>query len=248
MKIIHISDLHIGEKKESPEVLDKLIQEVNESRPETIIITGDLTDEGLEREYKDVVEILKRFEKKPYVVPGNHDARNDGLEIFREHFTKPPFADYIKNLNAVLIGLNSSLPDSQEGMIGEQQLEWLTRQLEDIPKWQVPGKKILFMHHHILPIPHTGRERNILYDAGELLELAKNNGIDMILSGHKHQHYVWQLNNIIISNAGTAFANKLLLRNKHSYNIVTIGENHITIELKEIGFPAKPLFHYEKNA
>lgn len=243
MKIIHISDLHIGEGKESPEILEKLIEEVNSSSPEAIFITGDLTDEGLLKEYKEISQIIKGFVKMPYVVPGNHDARNDGLELFKEYFTKPPFAEYIESLGATAIGLNSTLPDVNEGMIGDTQMEWLREQLK-----VARGRKILYMHHHVLPVPHTGRERNILFDAGELLEIAKEHKVDVILSGHKHQHYVWLLDDIIIANAGTAFANKLILHNRHSYNIITIGHEEITVELKEIGFPAKPLLLFKPKS
>src|SRR3712207_8793452 len=31
--------------------------------------------------------------------------------------------------------------------------------------------KIFVIHHHLIPIPGTGRERNIIYDAGDVLEL-----------------------------------------------------------------------------
>ncbi len=32
-------------------------------------------------------------------------------------------------------------------------------------------RKIITFHHHLLPIPQTGRERNILLDAGDLLKV-----------------------------------------------------------------------------
>lgn len=240
MKIIHLSDLHIGESKTHPEILDNLIEEINEAKPETIFITGDLTNEGLKQEYQEVAKIIQRFNKMPYIVPGNHDARNDGLELFKEHFAKPPFAEYVEHLDATAIALNSTLPDVNEGMIGDVQMEWLREQLKS-----ARGRKIMYMHHHVLPVPHTGRERNILFDAGDFLQLAKEYKVDLILSGHKHQHHVWLLENMIIANAGTAFANKLILNNRHSYNIITVAEDTITVELKEIGYPVKPLLLFK---
>lgn len=246
MKIIHLTDLHIGENKTDPSILDKLIGEVNSANPEAIFITGDLTDNGFAKEYQEVSAIIKKFEKIPYVIPGNHDARHDGLELFAEYFKKPPFAEYIETLDATAIGLNSALPDVDDGMIGEQQLTWLKKNLKD-KEWEAKGKKILFMHHHALPVPHTGRERNILYDAGDFLQLAKDAGVEIILSGHKHQHHVWLLEDMIVANAGTAFSNKLILHNRHSYNVISFGEDGVAVELKEIGFPAKPLLHFKPH-
>lgn len=240
MKIIHISDLHIGEKKDDPQILDALIDEVNAANPEAVFITGDLTDEGRAKEYEEVAKVVKRFKKMPYIVPGNHDARNDGLELFQENFAMPPFAEYIEHLNATAMGLNSTMSDTNDGMIGQEQMEWLKENLN-----KAKGRKILYMHHHVLPVPHTGRERNILYDAGDLLQLAQDNKIDIILSGHKHQHYAWLLGNIVIANAGTAYSNKLILHNKYSYNVITVGKEEISVELKEIGFSSRPLLLFK---
>src|SRR3712207_9542099 len=47
--------------------------------------------------------------------------------------------------------------------------------------------KIFVIHHHLIPIPGTGRERNIIYDAGDVLELLDDVGADLVLSGHKHE-------------------------------------------------------------
>src|SRR6202051_973147 len=44
--------------------------------PDMVIITGDLTESGLEAEYANVSAILGRTLSVPvYVVPGNHDRR-----------------------------------------------------------------------------------------------------------------------------------------------------------------------------
>ena len=42
------------------------------------------------------------------------------------------------------------------------------------------------LHHHLLPVPGTGRERNIVYDAGDAIECLQRAGVDLVLSGHKH--------------------------------------------------------------
>ena len=46
MQIVQISDLHVGSQF-LQEKFDILVDEVNELNPDVIVITGDLTNQGL---------------------------------------------------------------------------------------------------------------------------------------------------------------------------------------------------------
>ena len=63
MKIVQISDLHVGSQF-LPEKFDILVDEVNEINPDVIVITGDLTNEGLMSEYKQCKSLLTKFNTK----------------------------------------------------------------------------------------------------------------------------------------------------------------------------------------
>ena len=63
--------------------------------------------------------------------------------------------------------------------------------------------RLLMLHHHLLPIPGTGRERNMVYDAGDVLEVLQECGVNLVLSGHKHVPYAWRLESLFVVNAGT---------------------------------------------
>ena len=89
-KIVHISDLHFSEKKESllqnSEYVDKLVESLKDFEGlDTLIISGDIVDQGgNERIYKKVDECLKRFREElgiKYIlcVPGNHDVNRNLL-------------------------------------------------------------------------------------------------------------------------------------------------------------------------
>ena len=49
MKIVQLSDVHFGSQFRS-DIFDKVIEEVNDLSPDAVIITGDLTNEGLKEE------------------------------------------------------------------------------------------------------------------------------------------------------------------------------------------------------
>ena len=57
MQIVQISDLHVGSQF-LQEKFDILVDEVNELNPDVIIITGDLTNEGLMKEYEKCKSFL----------------------------------------------------------------------------------------------------------------------------------------------------------------------------------------------
>ena len=46
MQLVQISDIHIGSFFKQ-QVFDNLVDEVNKLMPDAIVITGDLTDDGL---------------------------------------------------------------------------------------------------------------------------------------------------------------------------------------------------------
>ena len=86
MLIVQISDLHVGSQF-LQEKFDILVNEVNELNPGVIIITGDLTNEGLMKEYEQCKSLLKQFNtKKIITISGNHDYRNTGYLLFKKFF------------------------------------------------------------------------------------------------------------------------------------------------------------------
>jgi len=44
--LVQISDIHIGSLY-NQSIFDSIVQEVNELHPNAIVVTGDLTDEGI---------------------------------------------------------------------------------------------------------------------------------------------------------------------------------------------------------
>src|SRR5881398_2018298 len=91
--IAHISDPHVGSPFFVPNLMNRVIVELNELEPEAVICTGDLTNEGYRQEYKNCAAYFARIRPPVHVVPGNHDARNVGYLHFEEligprHWTK----------------------------------------------------------------------------------------------------------------------------------------------------------------
>ena len=216
MRIAHISDLHITGENFVKEWGENLIKILNDIEPDIIVITGDLTDDGYIHEYEVVKDYLDRINAKKLIVPGNHDARNKGYEIFEEIFgTRYPF--YENDVVAIL-GIDSSEPDIDDGHIGRENYPIIK---EKLSKNKI---KIMALHHHLIPIPGTGRERNIPIDAGDVLQLCMELKIDFVLSGHKHLPWKWKLEDTYFITAGTACSRRLKGKSYPSFNLIEINE------------------------
>src|SRR5919109_1853067 len=86
MQIVQISDLHFGGLF-IQSVFDAVVDEVNKLKPDAIIVTGDLTDDGLLIQFEKARNELKRFScPNMIVIAGNHDYRHTGYLLFKKFF------------------------------------------------------------------------------------------------------------------------------------------------------------------
>lgn len=223
MKMIHLSDLHTSSPHFIPELGERVLEEVNSIRPDVVVITGDITDDGYPHEYEIAKEYIDRIKcEAKVVVPGNHDARNVGYEIFQDVFgSRFPV---IKDEDVVIVGIDSSEPDLDDGHIGRNNYLFLREHFS-----LNHGLKILALHHHLIPIPKTGRERNIPVDAGAVLELIVELGVDLVLSGHKHIPWKWRLEDTYFVNAGTATTSRVKGNFPQSFNLLQVEDRNIRI-------------------
>ena len=223
MKIAHISDLHLTGSNFVPEWGENALDILKSIKPELALITGDLTDEGYAHEYDIAKEYVDRIEvKNKIVIPGNHDSRNAGHGIFEELFGTR-FPSYEQD-RLVILGLDSTEPDIDDGHVGRENYDMIKE------KFSEKGMmKVLALHHHLVAIPGTGRERNIAVDAGQVLRLCNELGVDFVLSGHKHLPWVWKIERFYLITAGTATSRRLKGKSYPSFNVMEIEDESVTV-------------------
>lgn len=224
--IAQISDLHCGSQYHIPSLATRVVDEINELRPDALVVTGDLTDMGFRQEFKVAHRLISRMDvENVLVLPGNHDARNVGDLHFEELFGSR--STELRFRGVRILGLDSSEPDLDAGRIGRNRYRWIEERFSEPDEF-----KIVALHHHLLPVPGTGRERNIVYDAGDVLRVLGGSGCDVVLCGHKHVPHVWRLEDMIVVNAGTACSHRLRGLTRASYNILEITEDRVKVILK----------------
>jgi Icc protein len=221
--IAHISDLHCGGPHFAPNLLERAISEINDLHPNLVVCSGDLTTFGFRNEYLEAKRYLDRIDCECLVVvPGNHDSRNVGYVHFEELFGDRSSVTRVDGV--IIVAVDSSEPDLDHGEIGRGRYGWIEEQ------FAYPADlRIFVLHHHLLPVPGTGRERNVVYDAGDALECLQRSGVHLVLSGHKHVPYAWRLESLFVINTGTVSSLRLRGNTRPCYNIVEISGSHVDV-------------------
>ncbi len=241
MEIVQLSDIHVGSQFRG-EIFENVIDEVNALKPDIVVITGDLTNEGLIGEYEKCKDLVSKLNVDKIIsISGNHDYRNTGYLVFKKYF---PFQT-INELSddVVLVTLGTARPDRNEGEVGYRQTLWLERTMK---KYE-DKITILAMHHHLIGIPDTGSERVTILDAGDVLRTILDTKVDLVLCGHKHRPWIWRFNNLSIVNAGTTSSDRMRGLFENTYNIVNVEKNKLEIDLKIIGGKRMHLEDIVKN-
>ena len=217
MKIAHISDTHFP--RITCKSFDTAIERINGSDVDFVIHTGDLVNRGYLREYEEAIRQFSRLKKPIIYVPGNHDGKNVGLKLFETLIG--PLKGVKEGENYVVIYLNSVIPDMSEGRISNSSFLWLKRVLRKYIDKEI---KIVSFHHHLVPVPNTGRERNVLFNSGDILDLLIRYGVTLVLNGHKHYPNVCKVEDMVVVNAGTVCSTKTRLGDVNSFNIIEIND------------------------
>lgn len=147
--LVQLSDLHIGGNENGMDPIPRL-EAVAEAvralpnRPDAVLVSGDLTDDGAADGYQLAREMLARLEVPLHVLPGNHDHRGR----LREAFDLPGAGDVPINYSARvgelrLVAFDSIVPGQDPGDFPPDQLRWLDEALSAEP--QAPT--LLALHH-----------------------------------------------------------------------------------------------------
>jgi 3',5'-cyclic AMP phosphodiesterase CpdA len=236
MQIVQLSDLHVGGLFKE-DAFNTIVNEVNELSPDVVIISGDLTDDGLIFQFQQARALIQKINCSNLItLPGNHDYRHTGYLLFKKFF---PFSKQIHEFeNLVILTLGTARPDRDEGEVGHRQNVWM----EDVLDRHNGKTKIVVMHHHLIAIPDTGYANVVgILDAGDTLRACLESKVDLVLCGHKHRPWIWNLGALKIAYAGTASSWRYRGVFDDTYNIISVNRGKIDIDIKVVGGKRQPL-------
>lgn len=236
-RLLLISDTHITNDIDpyyNSQMFRKGMEEIKKIKNvDYFIHLGDLTQEGTYLQYELALDLIQSINKENfYIIPGNHDARNEGYLLFEDFFGSRTFE--IEDEIFYMLGIDSSLPDQNFGRIGNRAITNSRKKfLEHQDKI-----KILTFHHQLIPIPMTGRERSAIIDGGDALAMTLETDVNLVLNGHRHISNVYSCTDgegeLVIFNCGTLSCNQTRYRELFSYTILDLSENTAMFTTKKL--------------
>lgn len=211
MRILHISDLHIGKEADIDrwKKAEKLVRKIKQTWGDDddkplVLITGDVVDDGTEMEYIEARRILRPLHRAGFQVaplPGNHDYGWNGAHALEKRFklfkkyllgivTRVTYPDvpYADN-DVTLITLNSMHAETGywDGLLADGELG--SRQLEDLDELvttlrderKKTHRIVVALHHHPFQFPDDPPLKKIKERIGHRLKDGKK--LMRLLSG-----------------------------------------------------------------
>ncbi len=165
-RIVHFSDLHYGMIKEHK--LEKIVDTINSLKPDIVIFTGDLVEQGYDLTDNDIKVLIKNLgninaKLGKYAIYGNHDTSNESLNdiMYDSKFSllKNNYDTvYTKQNEAILLyGLDDTLN-------GEPKIN------------NIKGKNINNINYKIVLVHEPDYINDFIYDYD----------ISLVLAGHSH--------------------------------------------------------------
>lgn len=216
LSLLILSDLHISQ--DDPNTIEHLKQTLDDAtawneRIDAVILTGDLTEYGREKDYRELKKVLSAYELPPvYANMGNHDYYDIWINAFgafdkdskpngksdqgsRERFQtffgleRPYHQAAVREHSVILLSQETYVeekPEVGEGAwYSEEQLKWFEEQMAAAPK----GKPVFVMTHQ--PLPPAGKDggSHQLIPARRFREILKPYKNVFVFCGHRHQDF-----------------------------------------------------------
>lgn len=196
MLIAQLSDVHVRPRgklyknvTDSNQMLIAAIAHLHglDRRPDLVLLTGDLVDEGQADEYAMAFEILASLQIPFFVMPGNHDSRQQFRQAFESHNYLPAFGALhfcIDDYPVRIVALDSCVPNKHHGHIDDEGLRWLEATLQADPL----KPTIVALHHppFISGIPYL--DDYAYLNPGPLEQIIScYSNIEVVLCGHVHR-------------------------------------------------------------
>lgn len=197
MLIAQITDTHItlpGRKADAlyrtAEHLERWVARLNalERRPDVVLATGDLVNDGEAEECQRLAELLRPLAMPVYLIPGNHDDRANLLAAFPEHDYLPRdggFLQYVIECHPLrLIGLDTLVPGQVGGEFCAARAAWLRQRLGEAPT----RPTLIFMHHPPFRTGIPSMDALGLEGAERLAAAVRpHTNVEAIVCGHLHR-------------------------------------------------------------
>jgi len=194
VRLAHLSDIHFG--GENPLAVEAALTEVRDFAPDLVVVTGDLTLNGLPTEFEAARRWLARLPGPQLVTPGNHDTPYWNLPLramvpfdrFRRYIGPPGRAAF-DGPGLTARALNSARgaqlrPDWSKGAINIARLSDALCGMQDDPT----ALRVFACHHPLVDPVGAPVSGGVRRGAAAATALAQGE-VDLVLTGHVHNPF-----------------------------------------------------------
>lgn len=193
LRIIQLSDCHVSASADAIyrghhalEGLKSIVHITRQWRPDLVVASGDLSEDGSRISYSLLAEVLSQTAATVCLLPGNHDD----MELMRDVFSADPFliANECVTDSWRLHFLDTTIPKNPAGRVEKSAARRLAAEIIDQPE----PHAFLFMHHQPWLSGSAWIDKYGLMQAddfrAELADCSKLRGV-----GWGHVHHGWEL-------------------------------------------------------
>ncbi len=187
--IAQISDCHLPADPQQKyrgikphENLKTLLKKVRRLKPDLLLATGDLSEDGSPASYVALQQFFRPLGVPVLALPGNHDDAS----LLAETFPGSPTDKISVSEHGPwkIIRLNSSLPGKPEGRLSEEMLT----ELEDLLDKNKQRPCLIALHHQPTAIGSPWIDRYPLIEPQVFLQIIDQHpDVKAIVWGHVHQ-------------------------------------------------------------
>jgi Icc protein len=189
--IAQVSDCHVSADSRQTyrginphKNLKALMKRVKSLRPDMLLATGDLSEDGSRKSYQLLKKYLSLAGVPVLALPGNHDDP----QLLAEAFPGSPVDTIAVSDHGPwqIIRLNSCVPRRPEGLLSETSLADLEEYLSSAG--QKP--KLIAVHHQPLPVGNPWIDRYPLENAADLMRIVDQCAdVKAVVWGHIHHAF-----------------------------------------------------------
>ncbi len=195
MRVIQLSDIHFGGEDRS--ALDAADDHVAAASPDLVMVTGDLTLNGLPREFRSAERWLAGLPKPLLVTPGNHDTPYWNLPLralqpfkrYRRFIGQPSASRYdVEGLHARTINTSRGAQPRLDWSKGAVSLQLARAAVDAATTFPADEIRIIGCHHPLMEITGTPVTGGV-HRGQTAAKLFCESGIDIVLTGHVHNPF-----------------------------------------------------------
>lgn len=184
--------------------LEELLPRIRAFRPDSVLLTGDVSEDGSPASYRAVASRLAETAVPVLALPGNHDDPGE----MQKHFETGPWSGprFVTLGDWLIVLLDSTGRDRIDGVLHEADLSALSKGLESRDVRHV----LVALHHQPMPVDSHWIDRYPLENPERFRGLLEKDGrVRCVAWGHVHQDFVSEDDGIVWLGSPSSVANGL---------------------------------------